>query len=110
MKKIAVVCMLLIGFVFSSSPIAQAASYKYDDRDRLVEVTYDDGKYIKYTYDAAGNIIEQQYYNGETVEKYTYFQPSYDVSTTKQWKIGFNKKLNAATVNMDTVYVLEVET
>lgn len=110
MKKLFIVCILCFGLLLSASPNAQAATYKYDDRDRLVEVKYDDGKYIKYTYDAAGNMTEQQYFNGETIEKYAYFQPSYDVATTKQWKIGFNKKLDAASVNENTVYVLDVVT
>ncbi|WP_237266844.1 putative Ig domain-containing protein [Thermoclostridium stercorarium] len=35
-----------------------AVTYKYDDLDRLVEVVYDDGTTVKYTYDAAGNILK----------------------------------------------------
>jgi YD repeat-containing protein len=32
-----------------------SVSYVYDDLGRLVEVVYDDGTIIQYTYDAAGN-------------------------------------------------------
>jgi YD repeat-containing protein len=42
------------------SPVAAHAasgsvSYVYDDLGRLVEVVYDDGTTITYTYDAVGN-------------------------------------------------------
>jgi YD repeat-containing protein len=32
-----------------------SVTYVYDDLGRLVEVVYDDGTVIEYTYDAAGN-------------------------------------------------------
>jgi YD repeat-containing protein len=37
---------------------AGAIQYDYDDLNRLIEVRYDDGARVSYTYDAAGNITE----------------------------------------------------
>jgi YD repeat-containing protein len=36
---------------------AQAANYTYDDLNRLIEVEYETGQKVTYTYDAAGNIL-----------------------------------------------------
>ena len=36
---------------------ACAVSYKYDNLNRLTEVTYDNGQKVTYTYDAGGNIL-----------------------------------------------------
>lgn len=61
---------LFLGFVFSSfflsSPflatpaLAVTAQYTYDNSNRLVQVQYDDGTTIQYTYDAAGNRLTRQ--------------------------------------------------
>lgn len=52
------VCLLCITLTLTI-PSAHAApgsvSYVYDDLGRLVEVVYDDGTTIHYTYDDAGN-------------------------------------------------------
>lgn len=37
--------------------VGDAAEYKYDSLNRLVEVTYDNGQKLNYTYDAAGNLL-----------------------------------------------------
>jgi YD repeat-containing protein len=34
---------------------AWAITYEYDELGRVTKVTYDDGKYVQYQYDAAGN-------------------------------------------------------
>lgn len=38
---------------------ASAITYAYDDLDRLVEVVYDDGSVLSYTYDAGGNRLSR---------------------------------------------------
>jgi len=45
---------LLVFFMLSQS--AWAITYEYDDLNRLVKATYDNGAVITYSYDAAGNI------------------------------------------------------
>lgn len=45
--------MVLLGF----SVTVQAISYKYDSLGRVVEITYDSGQKVTYTYDAGGNIL-----------------------------------------------------
>ena len=46
-------------FVFLAWPGSAAAdeSYDYDVNGRLVRVTYDDGSFIEYAYDDAGNLV-----------------------------------------------------
>ena len=41
--------------IAGSFPVAAATTYTYDSLGRLSTVTYDNGKEIVYTYDAAGN-------------------------------------------------------
>jgi YD repeat-containing protein len=36
---------------------ASAATYKYDDLGRVIEVTYNSGQKIVYTYDEGGNVL-----------------------------------------------------
>jgi YD repeat-containing protein len=38
-----------------------AKSYKYDDLDRLIEVSYESGEKIYYSYDSAGNMLDVKY-------------------------------------------------
>ncbi|PHR54855.1 MAG: hypothetical protein COA47_14920, partial [Robiginitomaculum sp.] len=40
------------------SQISSAITYKYDDLSRLIEVMYDSGRKVTYTYDPAGNRTE----------------------------------------------------
>lgn len=60
MKKVKIliqtIIILLIAICTSLS--AHAAKYKYDELNRLVEVIYDSGQTVTYTYDAAGNILK----------------------------------------------------
>lgn len=45
----ALLCLALL------APAAQSIEYFYDELDRLVEVQYDDGTVVQYTYDEGGN-------------------------------------------------------
>lgn len=65
MKKLKIsffiIFLLVSMFFFTSDNFA--ATYKYDDLNRLVEAVYDDGTIVRYTYDGAGNILEVEVIN-----------------------------------------------
>lgn len=42
---------------FAVTSVGYAISYEYDSLDRLTRVVYDSGKFVTYTYDAAGNLL-----------------------------------------------------
>ena len=44
----------------TTSGIAGTAQYTYDNLNRLVQVQYDDGTTIQYSYDAVGNRLVKQ--------------------------------------------------
>ncbi len=46
-------------FLFASS--VSAITYEYDELNRLKKIDYENGAFILYEYDAAGNIIAVQY-------------------------------------------------
>lgn len=46
----------------------QAEQYSYDALNRVTTVTYDDGSYVTYRYDASGNIEEIRRYNKDGTE------------------------------------------
>jgi YD repeat-containing protein len=47
--------------IFLAVPvIAGTAQYTYDSLNRLIQVVYDNGATIVYTYDAAGNCTSKQ--------------------------------------------------
>jgi hypothetical protein len=48
---------LVVGLLLLFPGHTGAVEYKYDGLDRLISVTYDDGKQINYRYDPAGNIL-----------------------------------------------------
>ena len=52
---IAKISFLIVLFMLPA--LGWAATYEYDDLNRLKKVTYDSGDSIEYAYDAAGNII-----------------------------------------------------
>lgn len=55
-KQIRVTLMTLILVMSSLSSLpAWAITYDYDELGRLTKVTYDDGSYVEYEYDDAGN-------------------------------------------------------
>lgn len=46
--------------LMTSTVPAGTAQYTYDNLNRLVQVQYDDGTIIQYTYDAAGNRLTKK--------------------------------------------------
>ncbi|TSC62615.1 MAG: PKD domain-containing protein [Parcubacteria group bacterium Gr01-1014_48] len=63
MKRIVCLLVLLSLILIAPNAIillqAQAATYTYDELNRLVRVEHDDGTVIEYTYDAAGSRTRQ---------------------------------------------------
>lgn len=53
--------LICIGISFAK--ISSAAEYKYDKINRVIQVTYEDGSYVVYTYDANGNIESVRVFN-----------------------------------------------
>lgn len=61
-RKTAVLTVLMLAILGSAVPV-QAEQYVYDDLNRVKTVTYDDGSFVTYTYDANGNIEDIKTYN-----------------------------------------------
>jgi YD repeat-containing protein len=63
MKKILIlkcVWILLLCLFWATPALAGSAQYTYDNMNRLVQVVYDNGTTIQYTYDAVGNRTVKQ--------------------------------------------------
>jgi YD repeat-containing protein len=62
MKKVlqSVLWAILSLFLVAYPALAGTAQYTYDSLNRLVQVQYEDGTVIQYTYDAAGNRLVKQ--------------------------------------------------
>ncbi len=63
MKKLLIkllVLIVLICLLLATPALAGTAQYTYDSLNRLIQVVYDNGTTIVYTYDAAGNRLVQQ--------------------------------------------------
>ncbi|MFH2047741.1 MAG: chitobiase/beta-hexosaminidase C-terminal domain-containing protein [Pseudomonadota bacterium] len=60
-KRVVFICLAVIVLFFTLliSSYAGPIKYVYDDINRLIRVVYDDGKFLKYTYDEVGNIIDK---------------------------------------------------
>ncbi len=52
--------LIVLTVIFCVSLPIYAAKYKYDDQNRLIEVTYDNGTVVTYSYDGAGNILKAE--------------------------------------------------
>ncbi|GBC59402.1 hypothetical protein DENIS_0341 [Desulfonema ishimotonii] len=57
MKRITGLCLLCLVFSICLVPALHAATYIYDELDRLVSVQYPTGQTIEYSYDETGNIL-----------------------------------------------------
>jgi len=55
-----IVCIVLFCFLFITPGLAATAQYTYDNLNRLVQVQYDDGTTIQYSYDSVGNRLVKQ--------------------------------------------------
>lgn len=64
-KGFRIFCMITTSLILliCSGTRTRAEEYQYDDLDRLVKVTYEDGSYTEYSYDANGNILEVNVYD-----------------------------------------------
>ncbi len=60
--KILIILGITIGLWFSGSLQINAEEYKFDALNRVIQVTYEDGSYVKYTYDSNGNIVKTEVY------------------------------------------------
>lgn len=61
-----VVMLTCIQIIFASVVTAFAEEYEYDELNRVTKVTYDDGTYVEYFYDANGNLIQTDVYGVES--------------------------------------------
>lgn len=52
--------VIIVLMIASITIPVYGVTYKYDDLNRLIEVTYDSGQKIVYTYDAGGNMLTAQ--------------------------------------------------
>jgi len=57
LKNKLTVWILFVAVALLSSSSGHAATYQYDNLNRLIAVTYDSGKTVRYAYDPGGNII-----------------------------------------------------
>src|SRR5574344_1016738 len=81
-----VFCAFLVSSILLCNQVnTYAEKYEYDDLDRVTKVTYDDGSYVEYHYDANGN-IKKVYVDAPeaTEEKKTTEQETTQEETTEQ--------------------------
>lgn len=57
MKKHTFLMVAFLCLIFGIVVTAHAATYTYDDLNRLTSVDYENGQTITYTYDAGGNLL-----------------------------------------------------
>ena len=55
-KIVAIIVLITLSLV-----ALNAKSYKYDDLNRVIEVSYESGEKIFYAYDSAGNMLDVRY-------------------------------------------------
>lgn len=57
MRKVLIILGVYLTFLTQTFSVS-AATYEYDDLDRVTEVIYEDGTSVTYFYDANGNLVE----------------------------------------------------
>lgn len=105
--------VLTFVLLFSTTTIVSAASYTYDELNRLTKVTYEDGTIVSYTYDAAGNILSVKNElkgegNDEGEEKgdqYDEMPMQSNVEPDKLWSIRFNQEVDMEKLRDGMIYV-----
>lgn len=112
MKSIVKVVLTFV-LLFSTTTIVSAASYTYDELNRLTKVTYEDGAIVSYTYDAAGNILsiknevkgEGNDEGEEKGDQYDEMPMQSNVEPDKVWSIRFNQEVDMEILGDVMIYV-----
>lgn len=69
-KMLVVLSMVILLVVLITVPEkVEGETYEYDDLNRVIKVTYDDGSYITYEYDKNGNITSVKVHEAVTSKK-----------------------------------------
>lgn len=69
-KMLVVLSMVIVLLVLITVPErVEGETYEYDDLNRVIKVTYDDGSYITYEYDKNGNITGVKVHEAATSEQ-----------------------------------------
>ena len=58
--KSLLLCAVFLCLILVTSVLGGTAQYTYDNLNRLIQVQYEDGTTIQYTYDAAGNRLTKE--------------------------------------------------
>lgn len=62
--KILTVLVMIPVILIGTTWNVQAEEYEYDDLNRVMKVTYENGSYVEYEYDGNGNILSVQVHDG----------------------------------------------
>lgn len=90
--------IITLSLLLSIALPAYAATYTYDNLNRLTSVTYLDGRRITYTYDAGGNILAVRMTRPEAPLAVSFTSPAKDaagVAVSSSISVSFNKDIQA---------------
>ena len=68
-EKILLLVMLCGMLLLRSSLVVDAETYEYDALNRVIKVSYEDGSYVEYEYDANGNILNIEVHRAQNEEE-----------------------------------------